>query len=287
MFVITDLSDENIRLYSEYIDEDVAENIERTNYSGIVAADDFGKVYGAMMWQYKNLETDEDSESRIEWIRAENEEAFSQMMNAYKARMMDNEVVLSNVVIPVKDGRELKDWLKEAGFDMKLTESNLIVVKLSELSNSALMKKMKGKKIPNSVVSIKDLTPRAFRTGVTKCLAKGRKGLCDDLGDLYIQWFETDVSCASTDGKEVNGFFLFHKMPSGLIAVQLMICLDSNFKTVLPLMMCRFVRAMEKKYGPDQKVAFDRHNEQVLMLAEKLLPRGFGIPVYAGSRRED
>ena len=44
---------------------------------------------------------------------------------------------------------------------------------------------------------------------------------------------------------------------------------------------------MEEKYSPDRKVTFDRHNEQVLMLAEKLLPRGFGIPVYVGSRQEE
>ena len=287
MFVIVDLSDENIRLYSEYIDEDMAENIERSNYFGLVACDDFGKAKAGMMWQYKNVETDEDSESLIEWIRAENDEAFTQMMNAYQMRVLEKEVVRSKISIPVKDGKELKARLKDIGFDMKLTESDLIVVKLSELSNSAIIKKMRGKKVPSSIKALKELTPRAFRAGIAKCVIKGRKGLCEDLGDLYIQWFETDVSCASVDEKGVNGFFLFHKKPSGLITVQLMICLGSNFKSVLPLMMYRFVSAMEEKYGPDQKVAFDRHNEQVLMLAEKLMPRGFGIPVYAGSRKEN
>ena len=66
-----------------------------------------------------------------------------------------------------------------------------------------------------------------------------------------------------------------------------MICLDSDFKIILPRMMHRFVKAMEEKYGPDQKVAFDRHNEQTMLLAERLIPRGFGTPVYSGSREEN
>ncbi len=287
MYVITELTDENISLFTEYIDEDMTENIERTNYFGLAAVDDFGKVKATMLWQYKNLELDADNESLIEWIRADDPEAFTRMIDVYRVMALENEVVTSKVVIPVKDGKELKALLKEAGFDMRLSESNLITVKLSELSDSAFMKKMRGKKIPGSVKTLKEIPPRMFRDGIAKCLMKGRTGLCDDLGDLYIQWFEMDVSTVSTGENGVNGLFLFHKKPSGLITVQLMVSLDSNDKSLLPMLIYRFVSAMEEKYSPDRKVTFDRHNEQVLMLAEKLLPRGFGIPVYVGSRQEE
>ena len=286
MYVIADLSDENMGLYSDYIDEDAAENLERVNYFGLVACDDLGGVKAAMIWQIKNLKPDAEKESLIEWIRSDDPEAMTRMLDSYRIRVAEQGGVRSTVVIPVRNCRELKAQLMDAGFDMRLSESNLIEVKLSELSRSALMNKMRGKKIPSSIKAIKEVPPRAFRAGIAKCLSKGRAGLCDDLGDLYIRWFETDVSCASMDENGVNGFFLFHKKPSGLIAVQLMICLDSNVRSTLPMLMYRFMCAMEEKYGPDQKVVFDRHNEQVLTLAEKLIPRGFGIPVYAGSRSE-
>ncbi len=286
--IISDLTDENKTLYMDYIDADVAENLERTIYRGIIACDDFGKPEGGMVWRYKRIDPEEALiyESVIEWIRADIPEAFEMMMNAYRMRILGEEVVRSKVQIPVKNGKQMKDYLKNAGFDMKLTESDTAVMKLSELAGTAIMKKLKGKKIPGSIKPIKDISPLMFKTGIAKCVLKGKTGLCDDLGNLFIKWFETDVSCASVDGKDVNGFFLFHRKPSELIEAQLMICLDQNFKTILPLMMYQVISAMIKKYGPDQKVSFDRHNDQVLLLAEKLIPRGFGIPVYVGTRSE-
>ena len=286
MYKTLDLTDDNISVYRKYVGADMAENIERTCYHGLVTCDGSGGPVAGIMWKFKRLESADDSESVIEWIRAEDEAAFDEMMEAYHEKMINYEVRHSKVEIPAKDGKGLKTLLKKAGFDMKFTESDLIIMRLSQLSESEFMKKLQGRKIPDTIRPIRDLAPRAFKTGIAKCVIKGRKGLCEDLDDLYLQWFETDVSCASFDEKGVNGFFLFHKKPSGLITVQLMVCLDSNFKTVLPLMMRQFVNAMEEKYGPDQKVAFDRHNEQVLLLAEKLIPRGFGTPVYSGGREE-
>ena len=71
------------------------------------------------------------------------------------------------------------------------------------------------------------------------------------------------------------------------MAIQLLRCLDDTFKTTIPYMMCRFVKAMEEKYGSDALVEMDRHNEQSLLLSEKLLPRGLGIPIYVGERQEN
>ena len=286
MHNIYELTEDNISAYRDYVGADVAENLGRTYYHGLIVCDDSAGPVAGIVWEFRKLDSEEDSESVIEWIRADIPEAFEMMMNAYRMRILGEEVVRSKVQIPVKNGKQMKDYLKNAGFDMKLTESDTAVMKLSELAGTAIMKKLKGKKIPGSIKPIKDISPLMFKTGIAKCVLKGKTGLCDDLGNLFIKWFETDVSCASVDGKDVNGFFLFHRKPSELIEAQLMICLDQNFKTILPLMMYQVISAMIKKYGPDQKVSFDRHNDQVLLLAEKLIPRGFGIPVYVGTRSE-
>ena len=177
MYVIADLSDENMGLYSDYIDEDAAEDLERVNYFGLVACDDLGGVKAAMIWQIKNLKPDAEKESLIEWIRSDDPEAMTRMLDAYRIRVAEQGGVRSTVVIPVRNCRELKAQLMDAGFDMRLSESNLIEVKLSELSRSALMNKMRGKKIPSSIKAIKEVPPRAFRAGIAKCLSKGRTGL--------------------------------------------------------------------------------------------------------------
>jgi hypothetical protein len=285
MFQIIDINEDNLELYSAYLGEDLAENIGRSYYRGLVAVGDGGPQSG-MVWLLKHLDEEADTESNIIWVRSEDNDAFDEMMEAYSERARSEDVVRSHVFIPVKGGKEMKAMLIKKGFDMRLSESDVVVVKLSELSEMPLMKKLKKVPIPESIAPLNSLTLRTFRKGVSKCVMNGKYGLCEDLSELGIYWFEDEVSCVSSDDNGINGFFLFHLRPSGVMAVQLLVCLDNTFKTTLPFMMRQFVTAVEEKYGPDTLVELDRHNEQSLLLTEKLLPRGFGIPIYAGGRNE-
>ena len=287
MYQIIDVNEENLESYQGYLAEDLAENIGRTYYRGLVATDESdGSPVSGMVWMLKNVEKDADNESEIIWVRCDDKEAFNSMIKEYGERAKAEGVVRSTAFIPVKDGKEMKALLIENGFNMRLSESNVILVKLSELIEMPMMKRMEKMTIPENIVPLNQLTMRTFRKGVARSVSQGRYGLCDDLSELGILWFEDDVSCVSTVDSAINGFFLFHKRPSGVLAVQLLICLDKSFKTTLPYMMRRFVTAMQEKYDPDTLVELDRHNEQALLLTEKLLPRGFGIPIYAGSRNE-
>ena len=285
MYQIIDINEDNLELYTSYLGEDLAENIGRSYYRALVAVDD-DKPQSGMVWLVKHLDEEADTESNIIWVRCDAKEAFDQMMEAYSERARSEDVVRSHVFIPVKGGKEMKAMLIEKGFNMRLSESDVVVVKLSELSEMPLMKKLKKAPIPESIAPLNSLTLRTFRKGVSKCVMNGKYGLCEDLSELGIYWFEDEVSCVSSDDNGINGFFLFHLRPSGVMAVQLLVCLDNTFKTTLPFMMRQFVTAMEEKYGPDTLVELDRHNEQSLLLTEKLLPRGFGIPIYAGGRNE-
>ena len=176
-----------------------------------------------------------------------------------------------------------KEALKAAGFSAKLSEGDNIIVKLSELSAMPIMK---SRKIPHNIGTISELTLRKFRKGISKAISRGRKGLCEDLSYLSMGWFEGDVSCYSMDEDEISGFLLFHKLPSEMLSIQLMIGLDNNYDKNLLGMVRKFIVSMEEKYPPETKIVLNRHNSASLQLAEKLLPRGFGIPVYAGNREE-
>ena len=287
MYRIIDVSIDNCDDYTYFLGEDVAENIGREYYRGIVAVSETNsQVAGGMVWVLKNLETRADTESNIVFIKADDDEAVPVLMEGYKKRIRDDKVTFSHAYIPTKEGKGLKALLKQEGSNMRLFESDVIIVKLSELSEMPFIKKLRKSKIPESIMPLNQVVLKSFRDGIRRCISQGRTGLCDDLESLGIHWFEEDVSCVSVNESGINGFFLFHQRPSGIIAVQLLVCLDQSFRTTLPELMCKFVTLMEEKYSPDTKIEFDRHNEQSLLLSEKLLPRGFGIPIYVGSRRE-
>ena len=288
MAQIIDIDEDNVEEFEGYLDKDIAENIGRSFYRALAACDDDSTMpFGAMVWVLKHIEhDDEDNESEILWIRCDDEAVFPEMMDAYTRSIKEEGVVRSCASIPAQNGKEMKALLKQQGFQMKLTESDTIIVKLSELSEMPMMKKLKKTKVPDTIMPLNLLSLRTFRKGIAKCVDKGRFGLCEDLAELGLNWFEDEVSCASTVESGINGLFLFHKKPSGILAVQLMICLDKSAKTTIPLMMRQFVSAMEAKYGLDTLIELDRHNEQSLLLSEKLLPRGFGTPLYEGGREE-
>jgi hypothetical protein len=287
MYKIIELKEDNIDNFKEYVDKDIAEFIGRAYYRGLVALNDDREVAASLVWMLRHFNDEsKDTQSDIIWAKCNGKEAFDEIMEEYALCLWNEDVKVSTVSLPAKNGKELRNLFRTAGFEMEIAESDIVLVRVSELSAMPFMQKMRKKKIPESIKSLNSVTMRVFRRGINKCIGQGSYGLCEDLPDLGISYFEKDVSCVSVLEGEINGFFLFHKRPSGILAIQLLRCLDDSFKTTIPYMMCRFVAAMEAKYGPEALVELDRHNEQSLLLSEKLIPRGLGIPVYSGKRNE-
>ncbi len=278
---IIELDDDNLEYFEEYIGADIAENIKRPFYKGLIAEDDHG-VKGGMIWNYKKAA--KDCVSVIEWFNASDSYIAEELFLYYRAMIKDMYVRRSEIVVPATRNKAEKEILKHAGFTVRLTESDDIIVTLSELSAMPLMK---DRKIPRGVTTLGEVTMRHYKEGISRCTAAGKKGLCEDIGYLPVSFFAPDVSaCYINKADEIMGFLLFHLLPSGMFSIQLMVCLDKDVGVVLPGMMRKFVSAMEETYPPDTKILLNRHNEASLLLTEKLLPRGFGIPVYAGSREE-
>ncbi len=279
---IIEISENNIDMFTGYIHEDMAENIGRVFYRGLAAVEN-GMVCAAMIWEYLNLESGEDNEGAIRFFRAEDSRPALLMLEEYSDRVRKENVKLSTVVISLKDHKTEKDLLGQAGFSMKLTESDQIIVSLSELLELPLMK---SGDIPGGIISLCYATARQFRNGISKCLANGKKGLCEDLKYLQASFFEERVSCCYEKDGEINGFLLVHALPSGMISVQLMICMDDDVKSILGGMIRKSLLSLDEEYTRDTKVVLNRHNQATLLLMEKLMPREFGIPVYSGCRKE-
>lgn len=278
---IIELDQGNIDNFREYFGNDILDNIGRAYYCGLIAVEEF-EIKAGMVWRYTNQ--DNDLISIIEWFETADKASADEILSAYTEKVKDVAVKKSKIVVRATKTKEEKDILKDAGFTVKLTESDKVIVTLSELSAMPLMK---DRKIPRGVTNIGEVTVRQFKECVNKCQLLDKRGVCDDISFLSVSFFEQDVSTCFVDANEdVTGLLLFHLLPSGMLSIQLMICLDKNIGAVLPGMMKKFVELMEENYPPDTKILLNRHNEASLLLSEKLLPRGFGIPVYAGSRDE-
>lgn len=103
---------------------------------------------------------------------------------------------------------------------------------------------------------------------------------------LLRTYFENDVSCYSEDDDQINGLLLFHQNPSGGLVVVVMAAIGSDYGKIIPQMIRHAVTNALELYPPETEVLIDRHNYASLALSEKLFPRGFGTPVYIGSRIE-
>ena len=279
---IIELSQDNIEEYTGFFGEDVAENIGRMYYRGL-AVNDGEKTKAGLIWEYRNLDSKAENESHIEFFKTADPETADTIFARYREMAAEEGIRRTFFVIPVKDSKVEKAALKKEGFPVRLTESDRIIVQLSELSAMPLMEK---RKIPDGIKPLEEITVRKFRQGIERCVKAGRWGVCEDLTSLTIGWFEQQVSCCYEKDDKIAAMLLFHKLPSGMLSIQLMVCMDDDYGKILPGLMRKYVITCEELYPPDTLILLNRHDEASFNLSEKLLPRGFGIPVYAGSREE-
>ena len=281
---IIELNEDNAGKYEDYLTPDVAENLSRQYYKGILVQDETSEnLLAGIVFELIGVDEKTPTEAAIRWLKIDDEAAAENLFASYKEEINSSDVKLSTFVIPVEDSQKAKVALKAAGFKVKLTEGDNIIVTLDELLKLPIMK---NRKIPDSISPLNQMTTRIFRQAISKSVMLGRKGVCEDLSNLPLSWFDPDVSCYSEQNGTVDGLLLFHMLPSRMLTIQLMVALSGNAQPIILGMMRKFVISLEETYGSDMKVVLNRHNQSSLELTEKLLPRGFGIPVYKGSRQE-
>lgn len=278
------LTEENQTDFADYIPEDVAEYIARIYYRGFVVTED-DKPLAGLIWRLKNAGSETDRESQIIWFKAaeDREEAVEMLFAGFDEQNGYEDVVRSSFVLPARTSKTEKMILKKQGFDARLMEGDEISASLAEISQIAFVKKIQP---PDTVKPLRMVTQRGFSIAVRRMAEKGFHGLCEDIDDLPRLYFDNDVSCYYEDEEVINGLFLCHRTPSGKLRVELMAALGQNYARLLPPMISRAALSAMEIYPPETEVVIDRHNYASLALGEKLFPRGFGIPVYIGSRDE-
>ena len=101
---IVNLDEENIEMYTDYLTPDVAENVGRTFYRGLIVEDNDSPVAG-MVWDVKNMMRDDDVEIHISFLRIDDEEATEPLFEEYKTSVMEDGVVRSCFSLPARMGQ--------------------------------------------------------------------------------------------------------------------------------------------------------------------------------------
>ena len=276
------LDQDTVEYFTDYIGEDAAENIGRMYYNGFIVRKDDEPVAG-IIWQLRNVVTGKEKESRIVFLRIDDDKAQDILFEYYESAIAREEVGKSTFVLPAASSAKEKAALENAGFTAGLMEGDIIKARLSDVAELALMEKTK---ISSDVLPISSLSQGDFAAAIRRFAQRGLYGLCEDLIYLPKTYFENEVSCYVGSSGGINGLMLLHKLPSGALSIIIMACIGEDYARILPKMMRRVLSSALERYSPDTEIMIDRHNYSVLALSEKLFPSGFGIPVYQGSRTE-
>ena len=278
-----DLYSDNISDYSEWIDPDVAENINRAYYRGLAAHDVYDDSLKALMiWELKSLEEEEeDTEAEIAWIYSETPGVVDPLIREYENVIRTNEVKRS-FFESTKIDQDTADALEDCSFSVSSVESGSLRIPLKEFIDLPFAKK----KAPAYVQNIGSLDGMEFCQGIMNLLCRTEVTSVEDLSYLPKDWFDQNISCCiKTDGK-VNSFLLIHVCPSGVLMPVLFFAVGADYRQNLLEMMRFSIREAARRHAGDTPVLIRRRTKEVTMLMSKLFPEKKGAPAFAGDRKE-
>jgi hypothetical protein len=279
---LIEIDDDNVEEFSAFIDEDLQEQLNREFFRGIGAVDPSDTPVGALVYELKNLESEEDTKSRIRLLKAQSEEIENEILTEYAEAIKEDEVTESFYESP---DDSLAEYLKANGFSLTRGEGMDLVITVDQIRS--LTNILKGRSTPTYIKSLSEISALQFRTFVKECLFKGEKGLVEDLAYIPKSWFEQEVStCVVTDDK-VNGSLLIRRSAGGDLYAMLLTAFGADYQRNLALMMSFCANRVMELYPEDTKIVIRRHNSKVQKLTEKLFASSKGAEMYSGTRKEE
>ena len=259
---------------------DTSENLTRRHSRALAAVNDEGQAEGILVWMLKDKE--EGPEAELIDFNGRNEDVMGQLLDEYGERTADDDVKRS-FFERVQMTSEEKQAFQTAEFDLEEKEGRDIILEVSELASM----KIKKKKIPDTIKNIGELDELQFWQGITNCVLHEKTGLMDDLAVMTKEWYDPQISCCVTTDDRINGFFLIHRTPSGILMPVLFTAIGPDSRLDLLNMLCFSINAAIKTYPADTKIVIRRHAEYVSSMVSYLLPGRKGETVFAGSRMEE
>lgn len=275
------ITEENLSDFNTYLPADVYKNMPRPFYRGL-AVKDGEDILAAIVWEYKNIEDEEETKAEIIWLDGEDKESLETVIEEFTNEIRSEETEESYFEFDELPAKQ-KKVLLDAGFSVKDGESRDIVMRVSQIASFPFASKAPLPYIRN----IGTLEDKQFKRGITNSLFHKRKGLMEDILFLPKGWFDNEMSsCVVTDSK-VTGLLLLHKNEEEELYVDLLFSVGAEYKIDLVNLIRFSVSKAMEKYGPDTKVIIRRHSAETEALAKTLFPEKEGEKVVLGERRED
>lgn len=224
----------------------------------------------------------EKHKSIIRTFLASDEEVSAFLFSEYKRRILEEDVTVSEFLLPAPNNKFVIDEFEKAGFSPELMESDTICTELSELKTLPFMKA----KSQNDVRMLKMMPKNGFYKEVRNMAMFGDHEMDPDLLYLPRTWFDSDVSCACYVNDEIAGMLLVHKRVSGSLEMVLMSAHGKGYQQIIADMIKQVVQSACSKYSMSTKFYITRCTIPAYALAEKLFPKILGMAVYSGIRPE-
>ncbi len=281
---ITGLTKENVNDYADFLTNDIAECIGREFVCGFICMKDGeDKPSAGIVWELKSGDDELDTNSRILFIKALDEESAKVLLDEYTESAVLAECSKSYFSLPITLGSIEKTALENAGFSLEEKEGSVIAVPLADIGMVLLDYR---DDTDSRIRPLREAEDRFFDSMIAGLDMDGYCGICDDLSFLPRDYFDNDVSCYYEDDEEVYAVALVHRKPSGKVELDLLHSLDDDPKYLL-LIMKQTALLAEDKYDPSTKFLIDRHDERSMMICKKLFPKEKGARVFEGMRKEE
>ena len=273
-----DITTDNSAELSGILEDDVRESIGRKYYCGKVLMDDLNDPMGCLVWEYKNVNDETDTQAEIIHFSTRDEEAGKELLDAFD--LASGQIGGKSYIHLPASQTDLTGLLAGQGFSVKQQESRDIFLTVDELSQNKIFQKR-----PSSYVfGLDEISGREFRQGIMKCLFYGKRGLLEDIATLPMTWYDLGISCVARADEEVTGLLLVHRFPSGILMPCVLFASGPDAKTDLLDLMRFSVQAAARDYPGDTKVLIRRDKSFVRGLAEKLFPGKQGETAIYGER---
>ena len=278
-----EILEDNISEYSDYIDSDVAENIDRLHYRGIAGHDpDTDSLLSLLIWRLQSVDDSHAADSELQWIYTADPSYISQLLAGYHEEI-ESKNIRKTFFEHSTLGEETEEALSDCGFTLTQVESRDINVTVDECNDLSIAKK----ESPPYIQSIDLLDHHDFNQGLMNVLFRYDDISQDDLAYLPKDWYEQSVSCyTKTDGK-VTGLLLIHACPSGILLPVLFFAVGADYKQNLIDMLRFSIHKAAEIYPGNTVIRIHRRNNEVSALSSKFCPAKKGAPAIAGERIEN
>ncbi len=280
-FSIISINADNIDDYADLMPDYIAENLIRIYHTGYaLKRDNADRIEAMIATTVTGAGWDGDKkELIIEWTYSLDRESFKLLIEMVNEKLKKTDISAMVAVFPLSEEKARED-LVYAGFENTIKESILIEIPRKVLAKQ----KAFNRKPDDRVTSIKELTVRQFRRGLTDLIFHGARGLLNDAEYLPMSWFDNDLSCCIMCGKKIKGMLLVKKIRSSNVVPLLFSALPPDQNKNLLKLMSFFAYKIITEYPDDTGVMICRYNDSIKALSNKLFPGIKGNQVNTFSR---